>query len=276
MMRVWGSELRLDRPVHPCWIEVVDRIGASVDADGSNGLTRVSPDEAAARGLYVPPGAASIPLVAYHPDDLGPRSAWLPEGRRLPMGLDAPENGLRVLRDTTGQVIGYRCFGVVAGEDGQPHLQGAEDPCPGAYLSTTSLIDGRWPPTSPNRYFDSVSLPGFVMPGHDLDEFHVLIGDLALIEYQGAEIWAQCFDTGNAGATKIELSVGACDALGIPSNARSGGCSSGVKVTILPGSRAMYWDKGVVRPLSADQIQDAGRDAARAAGLRIGGLRCDV
>lgn len=99
-----------------------------------------------------------VPLVAYNRGDLGPRSLWAPEGR-LPYGMNAQENGLRIICHLTGKVVGYRCFGV----------QGDDDPAPGAYLSTTSLTGRRYTLADPRRYIDSAALPGWVLPGHDME-----------------------------------------------------------------------------------------------------------
>ena len=46
-------------------------LGAAVCADGANGLTAISSTEARKRGLYVQPGDFEVPLVAYHPADMG-------------------------------------------------------------------------------------------------------------------------------------------------------------------------------------------------------------
>lgn len=263
---VWGSEVELDQGRPPRWLRVLST-GASIDCDGANGFVRVSAAEGRRRGLFVPDGAADIPLVAYDRRDLGPRSLW---SHDLPYGMDAPENGLRVLRDLSGKVIGYRCFGVAAGPDGQPLVQGPSDPAPGAFVSTTSLVDPRWPPGSPRRSFDSSALGGWVLPGHDLDGY-ARIGDLALLTYQGRSVWAQCFDSGNSGSDRCEISVRAADALGIPNGGRDGGVASGLRVLVLLGSRSTY---GALRPLSSHtEIQVAGARAARAAGF-TGDIPC--
>jgi hypothetical protein len=66
----------------------------------------------------------------------------------------------------------------------------------------------------------------------------------------------------------LELSVAACQALGIPDCARSGGVKGGVSITILPGSRKMSGP--VTKPQLIEEINRAGIAAARAVGLRIG------
>jgi len=247
---IWG-----DRPKEPLWI-VLKNLGAVVIADGANGLTRESEARAFQLGIYVEPGASSAPLAAYHPSDWGPRSSWRPAGR-APYGLDAPENGGSSPETGYGWLV----------RDGRAYIQPPGAPAPGFYVSQTALVDGRYRDTDPRRYFDAAALPGFVLPGRDLDPYRVHLGDLALVEYNGRRIWAQAFDVGPPGRM-VELSIAACFALGIPDCARSGGTEEGVDITILPGSRK--WFGGPPRPESLDEINRAGRAAARGVGLRIG------
>lgn len=211
-------------------------LGASVCADGANGLTVISSIEARKRGLYVEPGDFEVPLVAYHPADMGSRDSWQPKGRE-PIGLDAPENmtGPRVLQMT--------------------------GPGAGAYLSQTALVDSRYKEADARRYFDSAAVPGWVIPrgafaGHD-----VALGDLASLSYNGVTVWAQAYDVGPADSQRIEISVEACRQLGINSCARKGGSVDGVDVLILPGSRRMVAEDGKVRPWS---VRDAEEVSERA------------
>ena len=140
-------------------------LGAAVCADGANGLRVISSIEASARGIYVEPGQFEVPLVAYHPADLGPRMTWAPAGRD-PIGLDAPENmtGPRILQMT--------------------------GPGAGAYLSQTALIDGRYSERDPRRCFDSAAVPGWVIPRGAFAGTDVGLGDLAELSYEGRTVWA--------------------------------------------------------------------------------------
>ena len=254
---VGAHEVWADRPKEPLWLVLHD-LPVSVCADGANGLTRGTLLRARELGLHIPPGAASVPLAAYHPSDRGPRHRWQPPGRK-PLGLDAPENGL----DRAGAPVGW----LVRGDSPDGYLQPAGAPAPGYYVSTTALQDPKWRDTDPRRYFDAAALPGFVLPGHDLDPYRVQLGDYALVQFGPYRIWAQAFDRGPAGKM-LELSVAACQALGIPDCARSGGIKGGVSITILPGSRKMSGP--VTKPQPIDEINRAGIAAARAVGLRIG------
>ena len=204
-------------------------LGAAVCADGANGLTVISSTEARKRGLYVEPGDFEVPLVAYHPADLGSRMTWAPPGRD-PIGLDAPENmaGPRILQMT--------------------------GPGAGAYLSQTALVDGRYGERDPRRYFDSSAVPGWVIPRGALAGLGVALGDLAVLEYEGRKVVAQAYDVGPADSAKLEISVEACTQLGIPNCARRGGTSDGLSITILPGSRHLTAEDGKVRPWTVDNV----------------------
>lgn len=255
---VGAHEVWANRPEEPLWLVMRD-LGVSVCADGANGLTRGTPSRAHELGLHIPPGHLTIPLAAYHPSDRRARSAWLPPGRG-PLGLDAPENGL----DEHGRPVGW----LVREDSPDGYLQPLGAPAPGYYVSTTALQDHRWRETDPRRYFDAAALPGFVLPGHDLDPYRVHLGDVALVQWGPYRIWAQAFDVGPAGRM-LELSVAACSALGIPDCARSGGVPGGVDITILPGSRKHFGRQP--QPESIDEINRAGRAASAAVGLRIRG-----
>lgn len=211
-------------------------LGAAVCADGANGLTVISSTEARKRGLYVQPGDFEVPLVAYHPADMGARSSWQPPGR-APIGLDAPEN-------MTG-----------------PKLLQMTGPGAGSYLSKTALVHPGYREGDARRYFDSAAVPGWVIPRGAFAGQDVALGDLASLSYGGVTIWAQAYDIGPADSERVEISVEACRQLGIPSCARSGGTTEGVDVVVLPGSRRMVAEDGKVRPWS---VRDAEEVSERA------------
>jgi len=211
-------------------------LGAAVCADGANGLTVISSTEARKRGLYVQPGDFEVPLVAYHPADMGARSSWQPPGR-APIGLDAPEN---MTGPKTLQMTG---------------------PGAGAYLSQTALVDARYKETDARRYFDSAAVPGWVIPRGAFAGQDVALGDLASLSYGGVTIWAQAYDIGPADSERVEISVEACRQLGIPSCARSGGTADGVDVVVLPGSRRMVAADGKVRPWTVRDAEEVSEQA---------------
>ena len=204
-------------------------LGAAVCADGANGLTVISSAEARKRKIYVRPGAYEVALVAYHWADWGARTKWIPEGRD-PIGLDAPEN-------MTG-----------------PKIMQMTGPGAGAWLSQTALVDGRYVERDPRRYFDSSAVPGWVIPRGAFAGTDVVLGDLAILEYEGRMVVAQAYDVGPADSQKLEISVEACTQLGIPNCARKGGAVDGLSITILPGSRRLTAEGGKVRPWTIDNV----------------------
>lgn len=235
---------------------IVQDLGVSVNADGANGLTVASPLLARQLGVQSPDGGP-IKLAAYHPDDWGLRTDWVPYGR-LAYGLDAPEAGAereQIGTDSQAEPVYHysRAYGLLLDATGQPHIQGPADPYPGAYLSPTALVDPRHRETDARRYFDSASLPGFVLPHHDLAKWGVRLGDIAWVIYNGVGIWAQAYDSGNSGHL-VELSIAACLALGIDGCARNGGVSSDVDIHIYPGSGVQLH----YLPGTAAEISEAG------------------
>ncbi len=217
LMLAWGQM----PDIHEDVIRV-SNLGIAVCADGANGLRSVTAEEARARGLHVEPGQELVPLVAYHPDDEGPRRLW--KDHTEPKGLDAPENmtGVKVIQ--------------------------LDGPGAGSYLSETALVDGRYPEGDPRRYFDSSQVAGWVIPGTMLRDRGVGLGDLASITYKGITIWAQAYDVGPQRSEKLEISVEACRQLGIDDCARNGGVPDGVTITILAGSRHFAAQEGKIRP----------------------------
>jgi Fungal chitosanase of glycosyl hydrolase group 75 len=57
-------------------------------------------------------------------------------------------------------------WGVARDADGNFAIQGLSGPCPGYFVSTTSLIDPTKIETDPRRYVDAVKVPFFVLPGN--------------------------------------------------------------------------------------------------------------
>ncbi|HZS35227.1 MAG TPA: hypothetical protein VFF06_00295 [Polyangia bacterium] len=57
---------------------------------------------------------------------------------------------------------------VVLNANGDPIVQGDDDPCPGYYVSTVPLQDGTQPTTSARRYADARVIPYFALPSQIL------------------------------------------------------------------------------------------------------------
>ena len=78
-------------------------------------------------------------------------------------------------------------FGVVTDtgkEDGTPIVQGPHDPCPGAFVSATSLHlpgpDGKWlPDSSPFKYVASTTVSFVVVPPMIIEELRASCWDAA-------------------------------------------------------------------------------------------------
>lgn len=128
-------------------------------------------------------------------------------------------------------------YGVVTGNSGTPIIQGQNDPCPGAYVSATSLrlLDGNGkflPASSPFAYVDSWTVPFIVVPP-------MIIGGVA-----GIVMGCRCVVTNTANGQSVEgvvadggpedhlgeISVACAKAIGVPTGtthpANGGGANS--------------------------------------------------
>ncbi|GEM_PF-1224161 len=69
--------------------------------------------------------------------------------------------------------------------DGNPVIQGSDDPFPGYYISTTALVDGKFPEKDPRRYVDATRIPYIVLPNNSLIwNTGVKKGDFAVVYYK--------------------------------------------------------------------------------------------
>jgi hypothetical protein len=152
---------------------------------------------------------------AYHPRDLGTDCL---------RNAGSPGNWRGIVTDT-------------GRPDGNPVVQGPDDPNPGYYVSQTSLFDPRRKRNDPRRYVDSNRIPYIALPKAMLDLVHP--GDLAMAIrlVDGRRSGAVFADVGpdrRAGEGSIALA----DALGVPSDPRTGGTHGpyGVFYVLFPGS----------------------------------------
>lgn len=135
---------------------------------------------------------------------------------------------------------GTNFFGVVTNGFGVPVRQGASDPCPGYYVSTTSLQNPYKAATDPNRYVDARSVP-YISVARDLlfRPASIRVGDLAWVVYKDMEWGAVVADVGPHGKYG-EGSPALADRLGIPSSCRwrteRSGVEDGVTWLVFPGS----------------------------------------
>jgi hypothetical protein len=131
---------------------------------------------------------------------------------------------------------------------GKPVIQKETDPDPGFYISMTALEDTTKGRTDPKRYVDSSTIPYVVLPSDVMTRLKAKMGDFAVViksETRGLS-HAIVADQGPKGQIG-EGSIALAEALGIPSNPRSGGTSNGVLYLVFPGS-------GNRKPRSLEEI----------------------
>jgi hypothetical protein len=135
--------------------------------------------------------------------------------------------------------------GILQDENGDPLVQGPNDPFPGYYISCTSLADWAKAPHDPARFVDASKIPYVVLPGEVARQAGARLGDLAVAVnlWNGDYSYAIFADVGTLG----EGSVALANNLGIWSDARRGGTRWGVLYLLFPGS-------GDHRPKSIDEI----------------------
>jgi hypothetical protein len=135
--------------------------------------------------------------------------------------------------------------GVIQDENGEPFVQGPEDPFPGYYISCTSLSDRTKGRLDPTRYVDATQIPYIVLPGGLARDMGARLGDFAVVTNlrNGKSSYAIFADVGTFG----EGSVALAQNLGIDSDARSGGSRGRILYLIFPGS-------GNGRPRTVDEI----------------------
>jgi Fungal chitosanase of glycosyl hydrolase group 75 len=147
--------------------------------------------------------------------------------------------------------------GVLQDADGNPLVQGPDDPFPGYYISCTSLADRTKRPLDPTRFVDASKIPYIVLPREVAWQSSTRLGDFAVVMNLHSREWSYAIfaDVGTLGEGSIALA----DNLGIWSNARRGGSRWGVFYLVFPGS-----GNGQPRPideidqLAAKAFQDWG------------------
>jgi hypothetical protein len=168
-------------------------------------------------------------LRAYHPDDTGlDRLAHAGE----------PGNWWALATDD-------------ATPGGTPLVQGAGDPAPGYYVSTTSLYDPGRAHADPLRYVDSETIPYVALQAPFIESLGCRLGDLAWVErssldgtvHRSAAIFA---DVAPPSAPLGEGSIALADRLGVPSDPRAGGTFRvSVKYVVFCGSGTPAWPRAI-------------------------------
>lgn len=136
--------------------------------------------------------------------------------------------------------------GIVANREGDPFVQGPDDPFPGFYISCTSLVDWAKDSVDPTRYVDASKIPYIVLPGELSRQMGARLGDFAVVVNlrKASSAYAIFADIGTLG----EGSVALANELGIWSDAREGGTRGGILYLVYPGS-------GSRQPRSLEEIK---------------------
>jgi Fungal chitosanase of glycosyl hydrolase group 75 len=128
-------------------------------------------------------------------------------------------------------------YGLAKNADGEPFVQGPNDPFPGYYVSATALADRTKAVNDPTRYVDASKIPFIVLPGAMAREIGARPGDFAVVFNQrnGQSSFAIFGDVGPSDRIG-EGSVALAENLGIRSDARNGGARRGILFLVFPGS----------------------------------------
>jgi hypothetical protein len=138
-------------------------------------------------------------------------------------------------------------FGIVTDNgqrDGEPIVQGPDDPAPGFYILSTSLQDKTKQLTDPLRYVDATQIPYIVLSPEVRSSLGAELGDFALvINSKSGQLYEAIFADVGPRQKIGEGLVALADALGIPSSPRHGGTDDGVIYLVLPGVRERKTEK---------------------------------
>lgn len=148
-------------------------------------------------------------------------------------------------------------WGIVT-ENGEPVIQGKDDPAPGFYVSCTSLQDATKKLTDPARYVNSDSIPYIVLPNNKTLLAEIKMGDIAKVTNlrNGTSAYAICADAGSK--DKIgEGSIFLARELGIDASPKKGGIRDSVLYVVFAGS-----GNGKPRAKAAIDSIGAARDPA--------------
>lgn len=136
-------------------------------------------------------------------------------------------------------------YGVVTDSQGEPVVQGPNDPAPGYYVSPTTYQHRQFKARDPRRYADSEKVPYVVVPGKIRKGVPpIVIGCRATVKNlrTGKEVVAVVADSGPS--NKIgEGSIALAKALGINANARTGGTDERIiEYRLYPGEAAQGYE----------------------------------
>lgn len=124
-------------------------------------------------------------------------------------------------------------FGIITDPQGNPVIQGPNDPCPGFYVSDTALHDPTKPHTSPLAYVNSSIIPYISVPSNAIRDFSVRLGDVGFVfcRLTGRFSSAVVADVGPRNKWG-EGSIALAEALGLPSSPKNGGIPNGIVICV--------------------------------------------
>jgi hypothetical protein len=142
--------------------------------------------------------------------------------------------------------------GLAKDRDGNPYIQGPDDPFPGYFVSATALADRTKAPDDPGRYVNASKIPYIVLPAGMFREFDARPGDFAAVFnlWNGTSSYAIFADIGPPDRIG-EGSIALAENLGVRSDARRGGTRGGILFLVFPGS-------GNGSPRTAEEISAEG------------------
>lgn len=160
--------------------------------------------------------------------------------------------------------------GLAKDRDGEPYIQGPDDPFPGYYVSETALADRSKAVDDPARYVDASKIPFIVLPGSMAREVGARPGDFAAVlnVNNGRSSYAIFGDVGPSDRIG-EGSVALAENLGVRSDARNGGARRGILYLIFPGS-------GNGRPRTIEEINTESEILMQQWGRIHGLTRCST
>ncbi len=132
-------------------------------------------------------------------------------------------------------------WGILTDSHGNPIIQGASDPHPGFYISSTSYQNRQFPVNDPRRYLDAEQVPFVVIPGIVARQCAgVALGCLVVVTNikTGDRENGVCGDTGPS-SSMGEAAMKMVSMLGYNNSPRDGGCSDQIfRYTFYPGQAA--------------------------------------
>ncbi len=122
-------------------------------------------------------------------------------------------------------------------KNGDPYIQGPDDPFPGYYVSATDLSDPTKAANDPTRYVDASQIPYIALPEGIETQTAAHPGDFAMVfNLQNGEsspaIYADTGPRDRIGEGSLALARN----LELWSDARSGGTTRGILYLVFPGS----------------------------------------